>query len=131
MARKRTRAGPRRSPRSLPGRLVCGTLAVGYEGDTELEGALGGLKGNLRLEYLRDPDLLLDMPRVHNLPILTTLVGMAATVRYTFVEGLDAASSTRSTSSRRRQERQDRAQRWEHLQMVQDHEVMLDLIGYF
>jgi hypothetical protein len=108
------------------------TASISWEGEEGEAGGLGGLKGDLRVEYLHDPDLFLDLPRAHNLPNLTTLLGVAATVRYALVRGFDAAIGYKVDFERGDvknvsiQRNVSSPFRW-----FKTHELMFDLIGYF
>ncbi|MBI5508968.1 MAG: outer membrane beta-barrel protein [Deltaproteobacteria bacterium] len=109
-----------------------GTLAASYRADAA-SGLLAGSSADLRLEYLHDPDLLLDLPREGSLPYLTTLVGVSATLRYALTPGIEVGAEYRADFERGdvdkvsvQRNKSDNIFTWYITQ-----EMMLELIGRF
>ena len=111
-----------------------GVLAVELEPTAESTGIARDLKGDLRLEYLRDPDLRLDLPRRRNLPSFTTLVGGAGTLRYIVADSVDAGVEYRIDFERgdvKNVSVQRGGSGWNVFEWFVTQEVLLSLIGRF
>ena len=108
-----------------------GTLAVGYDVPPDA-GPLDGLRADLRFEYMRDPDLVRDLPNLHNLSDMTALVGMAATVRYALARGFEVALEykidleTGDVPGVSLSPNHANVFKW-----YRTHELMFDIIGHF
>ncbi|OGQ82655.1 MAG: hypothetical protein A2289_22375 [Deltaproteobacteria bacterium RIFOXYA12_FULL_58_15] len=65
-----------------------GMFTVAFEGSDSRNCWLADFAAELRVEYLHDHDLILDLP---HLPRMTTLLGVATVARYRLAEGVDVA----------------------------------------
>ncbi len=131
-----TKQVPRTKAKDL-GRELAGVWYGGHLGLT-YEGGLGPaslqpLVAELRLEYLRDPDLtdvVLQLP--HDEPGMTTLVGAALAVRYRLARGFEVAAEYRADFERGDVENVSVKRNYSNLlQWFITQEVLVGVVGSF
>jgi hypothetical protein len=69
-----------------------GLVTVEYERKKTGAESLTGLAAALRVEYVHDHDLAIGLPNRPNLPNLTTLLGVAPTLRYELAPGIQVVA---------------------------------------